>query len=98
MGYGHIGDSNLHLNISSPKFDPEVYSLIEPYVYEYTSKQRGSVSAEHGIGVMKPHVLHCSKSHAAIQLMKNVKKAMDPNGILNPYKVRPLSIIEHHIM
>ncbi|PRP81410.1 hypothetical protein PROFUN_11031 [Planoprotostelium fungivorum] len=89
VGYGHIGDSNLHLNISSPKFDPEVYSLIEPYVYEYTSKQRGSVSAEHGIGVMKPHVLHCSKSHAAIQLMKNVKKAMDPNGILNPYKVLP---------
>jgi len=42
--FGHIGDGNLHLNMSTPKFDPEVFKKIEPYVYEFTSKQRRSIS------------------------------------------------------
>lgn len=62
---------------------------VEPFVYEYTAKLKGSVSAEHGIGFRKPKYVHYSKSEAAISLMKDIKKIMDPNEILNPYKVLP---------
>ncbi|XP_065090993.1 D-2-hydroxyglutarate dehydrogenase, mitochondrial-like [Ochlerotatus camptorhynchus] len=88
-GYGHIGDSNLHLNVSCPKFTPEIYKLLEPFVYEYTSKVRGSVSAEHGIGFLKTKYLKYSKRPESLMLMQQMKQMMDPNGILNPYKVLP---------
>lgn len=85
----YVGDGNLHLNISLKEYDSEIMKKIEPFVYEYTSKLRGSVSAEHGIGFKKPNYMHYSKSETAIGLMKEIKKMMDPNGILNPYKVLP---------
>lgn len=88
-GYGHIGDSNLHLNVSCEEFTPEIYAKVEPFVYEYTSKLRGSVSAEHGIGFLKPKYLKYTKGPEALHLMKELKVLMDPNGILNPYKVLP---------
>lgn len=88
-GYGHIGDSNLHLNVCSDEFTQELYQRIEPFVYEYTSKLKGSVSAEHGIGFLKPKYLKYSKSPEAISMMKELKELMDPNGILNPYKMLP---------
>lgn len=47
------------------------------------------MSAEHGIGAMKPEALHYSKSDPMIDVMKSIKKLFDPNGILNPYKVLP---------
>lgn len=86
-GYGHIGDSNLHLNVSCEEFTPEIYKLLEPFVYEYTSKLHGSVSAEHGIGFLKPKYLQYSKTPNAISQMNDFKRLLDPNGILNPYKV-----------
>lgn len=89
-GYGHLGDSNLHLNVSCNEFSPKLYGRIEPWVYEYTSQLRGSVSAEHGIGFLKTKYLHLSKSDNAISTMRDLKTLMDPNGILNPYKVLPL--------
>ena len=55
-------------------------------VYEFTAGCGGSISAEHGLGVMKPNKLHYSKSPEAIQLMQLMKKTLDPNQILNPYK------------
>lgn len=58
-------------------------------MYEYTSKLKGSVSAEHGIGFRKPKYIHYSKSRASIDMMKQLKQMMDPKGILNPYKVLP---------
>lgn len=48
VGYGHIGDGNMHLNITSPKYDDKLMKTIEPFLYEWTSKYKGSVSAEHG--------------------------------------------------
>lgn len=81
------GDSNLHLNISCPEFTQEIYKCIEPFVYEYTSQVRGSISAEHGIGFLKKNYLKYSKSPAAISKMREVKQLLDPNSILNPYKV-----------
>ena len=111
VGYGHIGDGNLHLNITAAKYDSKITSLIEPYVYEWTckfsrvpasrilfsqqysnmvfttAKYKGSISAEHGLGLMKANHLHYSKSAAMIQVMKSIKHAFDANGIMNPYKV-----------
>lgn len=88
-GYGHIGDGNLHLNITSKEFDQELMSRIEPTIFEWTAKVNGSISAEHGIGFKKRNFIHYSKSHSAIALMRQLKSLMDPNGILNPYKVLP---------
>ncbi|CAN6209534.1 unnamed protein product [Urochloa humidicola] len=93
LGYGHLGDGNLHLNIVSSKYDDNTLAQIEPFVYEWTSAQRGSVSAEHGLGLMKAEKIHYSKSPEAVQLMASVKKLLDPNSILNPYKVLPQSVL-----
>ena len=63
--------------------------MLEPFVYEWTSERGGSVSAEHGIGALKRHVLHLSQPPAALRLMAQMKAMMDPNGILNPRKILP---------
>ncbi|GFY87950.1 FAD-linked oxidases family protein [Actinidia rufa] len=62
IGYGHLGDGNLHLNISLPEYNDNVLAQIEPFVYEWTSKHRGSISAEHGLGLMKANKIHYSRS------------------------------------
>lgn len=83
------GDGNLHVVVATPKYDPEIESQLEPFLFEYVSEQRGSVSAEHGIGFKKTKYLSYSKNASAIHLMKEIKNLMDPRGILNPYKVLP---------
>ncbi|KAM7516188.1 hypothetical protein LguiA_005771 [Lonicera macranthoides] len=93
VGFGHLGDGNLHLNISAPQYDDAILAQIEPFVYEWTSKHHGSISAEHGLGLMKADKIHYSKSTEAVQLMTSIKKLLDPNGILNPYKVLPPSLV-----
>jgi D-2-hydroxyglutarate dehydrogenase len=89
VGYGHLGDGNLHLNISVPHYNESVRQLIEPWVYEWTSNVRGSVSAEHGLGAMKASAIRYSKSPVAVDTMRLIKNALDPEGIMNPYKVLP---------
>ncbi len=91
VGYGHIGDSNIHINVTVPNKEDidTVMDLLEPYIYEYLHSVQGSISAEHGIGLMKPSKLHYSKSDEMIDYMKRIKKVFDPEGILNPYKVIP---------
>ncbi|XP_055910562.1 D-2-hydroxyglutarate dehydrogenase, mitochondrial-like [Eupeodes corollae] len=86
-GFGHLGDSNLHLNVTAREYSSELCKAIEPFAYEYTSSLKGSVSAEHGIGFLKTKYLKFSKSQNSINMMKEIKHLMDPNGILNPYKV-----------
>ncbi|KAL1449214.1 hypothetical protein WDU94_000431 [Cyamophila willieti] len=86
-GYGHLGDGNLHVNISVREPNPAVYALVEPFIYEWTSQHKGSISAEHGIGLAKKHVIHLSKSETSLTLMRQIKQMMDPNQIMNPYKV-----------
>lgn len=48
LGYGHVGDGNLHLNVTSKEYDAKVLDKIEPFIYEFTAKHKGSISAEHG--------------------------------------------------
>ena len=99
MGYGHLGDGNLHLNVSSPGgYHAALLSLVEPFVYEWTAAAKGSVSAEHGVGAMKRDQLEYSKPSEAIEIMRGVKAMLDPKGILNPYKVLPArnTTPDHH--
>lgn len=90
VGYGHVGDGNLHLNISNPSgYSEELQQLLEPFVYEWTAQHGGSISAEHGIGLMKAPCLKYSKGPEVVNLMQRLKVLMDPHHILNPYKVLP---------
>lgn len=90
VGYGHVGDGNLHLNVVADAYTPEIESALEPFVYELVAKYKGSISAEHGIGVMKTHALPYSKNSVSIEVMKRIKHLFDPNGIMNPGKVLEL--------
>ncbi|KAI4327680.1 hypothetical protein L6164_020109 [Bauhinia variegata] len=92
LGFGHLGDGNLHLNISAPQYDDKILAQIEPFVYEWTSKHNGSVSAEHGLGLMKANEIFYSKTRETVQVMASIKNLLDPHHILNPYKVLPHSL------
>lgn len=84
--FGHAADGNLHASVGMGGHSvPE--SQIEEAVYGIASRRRGSISAEHGIGSLKRKFLHYSRSPEEIALMQAIKRAMDPNGILNPGKI-----------
>lgn len=97
LGYGHIGDYNLHINIveNDPKLNKandfsriQVFKKeVEKFIFDYIYSINGSISAEHGIGRQKIEYLHYSQSPININLMKDIKRTYDPNGILNPYKI-----------
>ena len=54
VGYGHVGDGNLHLNVTTAEYNKDVMAKIEPFVYEWTSRYNGSISAEHG----RTHIIY----------------------------------------
>lgn len=90
--FGHIGDGNVHLNILKPddlakESFFEKCAEVSKWVFEIVQKYNGSVSAEHGVGMTKRDYLAYTRSEEEIQLMKNIKKVFDPNGIMNPGKV-----------
>ncbi|KAJ3213222.1 hypothetical protein HDU67_003161 [Dinochytrium kinnereticum] len=89
VGFGHMGDGNLHLNVTGTRWNPDVLKAVEPFVYEWVEANRGSISAEHGLGVMKAPYIGYSKSKDAIAMMQQLKSLWDPNGIMNPYKFLP---------
>ena len=78
VGYGHMGDSNLHLNIVTRSFDKRVERELEPFVYEWIAKCHGSISAEHGLGIAKKPYIGYSRSESMIRLMKQIKNLYDP--------------------
>ncbi|RXK40578.1 D-lactate dehydrogenase [Tremella mesenterica] len=86
IGYGHMGDGNLHLNVVSKEWSDDVQQAIEPYVYELVAENSGSISAEHGLGIMKAPYISYSKSTESVEMMKRIKQMFDPKGLLNPYK------------
>ena len=94
VGYGHVGDGNLHLNCSVPgykdkDFQERINDLIDPFVMAFVRDHKGSVSAEHGVGLQKGKYLNYSKSDEMIGIMRQIKGVFDPNGIMNPYKLLP---------
>jgi (R)-2-hydroxyglutarate---pyruvate transhydrogenase len=86
VGYGHMGDSNLHLNVPVRQYTTEVEEALEPWVYEWIQKRQGSISAEHGLGLAKKKFIGYSKNETLVRLMGQIKRLYDPNGIMNPYK------------
>ncbi|PVH91356.1 hypothetical protein DM02DRAFT_664085 [Periconia macrospinosa] len=86
VGYGHMGDANLHLNIPTRGYNKDVEKALEPWVYEWVQQKNGSISAEHGLGVTKKPYIGYSRDDTMIGMMKQIKNLYDPNGIMNPYK------------
>jgi FAD/FMN-containing dehydrogenase len=92
--FGHLGDGNVHFNVSQPVGAPKQDFLnrweeLNNAVHGIVAEFGGSVSAEHGIGVMKRELMGEIKSDVELELMRNVKRALDPRGILNPGKMLP---------
>ena len=89
--YGHLGDGNLHFNVIEKEGgDPDWLAKKDPIkeaIYRALASVNGSISAEHGIGVMKFEQLKQVKDPVALSVMSNMKHMLDPNGILNPGKV-----------
>ena len=86
MFFGHVADSNLHLSVKSDG-DPAHEHELDAEVYKAVGAWGGSISAEHGIGVHKKPFLHYSRTPEEMALMRTLKAALDPKGILNPGKV-----------
>jgi glycolate oxidase subunit GlcD len=90
--FGHIGDGNLHINILRPEgltkesFVQECRK-VDVLIFEAIMKHRGSISAEHGVGLTKKAFLRFTRSAAEIEMMKGIKRVFDPDGIMNPGKV-----------
>lgn len=89
VGYGHIGDGNIHINVGvyDRRDNSRVEEILEPFIFQWLRDRKGSISAEHGLGLMKGKYLDYCKSGEVIQQMKKIKQIFDPNKILNPYKV-----------
>jgi FAD/FMN-containing dehydrogenase len=78
IGYGHMGDSNLHLNVATRRYDKKVEEALEPFVFEWIKEREGSISAEHGLGLAKKEFIGYSRSENMIKLMKQIKNLYDP--------------------
>ena len=92
VAYGHAGDGNLHFNISFPaQTAPAALAAQEPVIrraiHDLVAAHGGSFSAEHGIGHLKVGELERYASPVALAMMRDIKRALDPNGIMNPGKV-----------
>ena len=90
--YGHVGDGNLHFNVSEPLGGDRAAFLaheqaIQSAVYSVVKRFGGSISAEHGIGRLKREDLARFKGHVELEAMIAIKRALDPRGIMNPGKV-----------
>ncbi len=92
LWYGHIGDGNLHLNILKPDALPAAEfqrrcAGVSEQVFAIVQAHGGSISAEHGVGLLKKDYLHFNCSALELQLMRQIKSAFDPHGIMNPGKI-----------
>ena len=92
--FGHLGDGNLHYNLSPPadgSLDKAAFLALEPAlnrrVHDAVAARRGSISAEHGLGVLRAAEAARYKSPVELELLRAVKRALDPRGLLNPGKV-----------
>lgn len=92
VAFGHMGDGNIHYNASMPDasnaaFISQHENEVNRIVYEVVRKLNGSISAEHGLGQLKRDTIRDYKDTLELELMQNIKRALDPNGLMNPGKV-----------
>jgi FAD/FMN-containing dehydrogenase len=90
--FGHIGDGNVHLNVLKPDPMPMAEfqrrcGEVSKWVFEIVQRYGGSISAEHGVGLLKKDYLNYSRSELEISIMRQIKRAFDPQGIMNPGKI-----------
>ena len=93
VNYGHLGDGNLHYNVQAPVGADQAAFLtdqepgVNALVFEMVDQFKGSISAEHGIGSLKVDKLPHHKSPVALELMRTIKRALDPQNMMNPGRV-----------
>ena len=90
--YGHMADGDISVNIAFPGYEnhdlkDRLDKKLYPFMMDFIKQTKGSVGAEIGIGQMTKQYLPYSKSEESISVMKTIKSGMDPNGIMNPYKM-----------
>jgi glycolate oxidase subunit GlcD len=90
--FGHIGDGNLHVNILKPDNMESIEFVkkckaVDAIMFSMIESMEGSISAEHGVGLVKKSFLKHTRSEAEINYMKAIKKVFDPDGIINPGKI-----------
>ena len=97
IGFGHLGDGNIHYHVLAPpnavqgEWEMTDGKIISAFVHDLVTEFGGSISAEHGIGQMKRDELSRLGDPVALGLMRTIKQALDPQGILNPGKLVPLA-------
>ena len=93
VNFGHLGDGNLHYNVQAPAdgdskaFLRELEADVNTLVYDSVARFEGSISAEHGVGSLKLDKLEHHKSPVALGMMRAIKQALDPQGLMNPGRV-----------
>ena len=92
--FGHVGDGNLHVNVLKPTdiSDADFWEGChesDKTIFETVQKFKGSISAEHGVGLLKRDFIHYSRTPEELELMRGIKQTFDPKGIMNPGKVIP---------
>ncbi|MEM8897309.1 MAG: FAD-binding oxidoreductase [Bacteroidota bacterium] len=85
--FGHVADGNIHFLVGKAHDDPSLTQQINALIYERVGEMNGSISAEHGVGEDKKAYLNLCRSESEIQLMKTLKKSMDPHNLLNRGKI-----------
>jgi FAD/FMN-containing dehydrogenase len=93
VNFGHLGDGNLHYNVQAPEgvdgtaFLAQHEKAVNTLVFDSVSRFNGSISAEHGVGSLKVDSLPHHKSGVALEMMRAIKHALDPTGLMNPGRV-----------
>ena len=93
VAFGHMGDGNIHYNTSLPDaaqnkaFIAQHEDAVNNLVYVVVRELDGSISAEHGVGQLKRETIRAYKGLVELELMRTIKQALDPNGLMNPGKV-----------
>ena len=85
--YGHAGDGNLHALLSIKRIDKDIQRAFDDAIYGVVRRFGGSIAAEHGVGTTRRDYLGWSRSESEVALMRSLKHALDPKGILNPGKI-----------
>ena len=93
VAFGHMGDGNIHYNVSMPDagqnkiFIAQQEDAVNKQVYAVVRELGGSISAEHGLGQLKRATIRDYKDPLELELMRDIKQALDPQGLMNPGKV-----------